>query len=683
MSNVNKGNRPASVRVSDSSSSRERVNGSNKRPSLGNPLYRCYYANARSLRAKMGELECLVARENIDIVGITETWWNAENQWDTAIPGYKLYRRDREGRIGGGVAIYVKEGIESSKIEIEGGPDSTIESLWVKLPGQKNDVIVGVCYRPPDQTIEGDLEMGKQFREVTKKDKVVIMGDFNYPHIDWVNWCSGQAKETGFLDELNDCALEQLVMEPTRGQVTLDLILCGNQDLVRDVNVTEPLGNSDHHAIGFAMHVQERVQSKSDTKTLDFRRADFPQMRRLVRKKLKGKVKRVQSLQAAWRLFKTTVVEAQRKCIPQRKKGSARSRRVPAWLTNNVREAVKSKEASFRKWKSCPNEETKKEHKLWQKTCKRVIREAKKEFEERMASDIKGNNKSFFKYVRSRKPAREAVGPLDGEGGGEEIKGDLEIAEKLNEFFASVFTAEDLGQIPLPGQPPLTKELSQIMVNKDDVLDQIDKLIINKSPGPDGIHPRVIKELRNEVADLLTRVCNLSLKTATVPEDWRIANVTPIFKKGRRGDPGNYRPVSLTSVPGKMVESLIKDRIIKHVEEQALMMESQHGFCKGRSCLTNLLEFFEKVNRHVDVGEPVDIVYLDFQKAFDTVPHQRLLRKLHSQGIRGQVLLWIQNWLRARKQRVGGQWAIVTMERGEKWSAPRICLGAGAFQFVH
>ena len=327
---------------------------------------------------------------------------------------------------------------------------------------------------------------------------------------------------------------------------------------------------------------------------------------------------------------------------------------MPAWLTNKVREAVKSKEASFRKWKSCPNEETKKEHKLWQKTCKRVIREAKKEFEERMASDIKGNNKSFFKYVRSRKPAREAVGPLDGEGGGEEIKGDLEIAEKLNEFFASVFTAEDLGQIPQPGQPPLTKELSQIMVNKDDVLDQIDKLIINKSPGPDGIHPRVIKELRNEVADLLTRVCNLSLKTATVPEDWRrIANVTPIFKKGRRGDPGNYRPVSLTSVPGKMVESLIKDRIIKHVEEQALMMESQHGFCKGRSCLTNLLEFFEKVNRHVDVGEPVDIVYLDFQKAFDTVPHQRLLRKLHSQGIRGQVLLWIQNWLRARKQRVG------------------------------
>ena len=118
----------------------------------------------------------------------------------------------------------------------------------------------------------------------------------------------------------------------------------------------------------------------------------------------------------------------------------------------------------------------------------------------------------------------------------------------------------------------------------------------------------------------------------TVPEDWRITHVMAIFKKGRRGDPGNYRPVSLMSVPGKMVESLIQDKILKHIEEQALLRENQHGFCKGKSCLTNLLEFFEKVNRHVDAGEPVDIVYLDFQKAFDAVPHQRLLRNLHSQG---------------------------------------------------
>uniref|UniRef100_K7F105 Reverse transcriptase domain-containing protein n=1 Tax=Pelodiscus sinensis TaxID=13735 RepID=K7F105_PELSI len=185
------------------------------------------------------------------------------------------------------------------------------------------------------------------------------------------------------------------------------------------------------------------------------------------------------------------------------------------------------------------------------------------------------------------------------------------------------------------------------------VLEQIEKLNVNKSLGPDGIHPRVLKELKWEIAELLSVVCNLSFKSASIPNDWKVANVTPIFKKGSRDDPGNYRPVSLTSVPGKLVKIIVKNKIVKHVEEHNLLDKSQHGFCKGKSCLTNLLEFFEGINKHADKGDPVDIVYLDFQKAFDKVPHQRLLCKLHGHGIRGKVLSWIENWLKDRKQRVG------------------------------
>ncbi|CAM5148917.1 unnamed protein product [Eretmochelys imbricata] len=148
-------------------------------------------------------------------------------------------------------------------------------------------------------------------------------------------------------------------------------------------------------------------------------------------------------------------------------------------------------------------------------------------------------------------------------------------------------------------------------------------------------------------------VCNLSFKSATVPNDREIANVMPIFKKGSRGDPGNYRPVSLTSVPGKLVETIVKNKIVRHIEENKLLHKRQHGFCKGRSCLTNLLEFFEGVDKHVDKGDPVDIVYLDFQKAFDKVPHQRLLCKLGCHRIRRKILSWIENWLKDREQRVG------------------------------
>uniref|UniRef100_A0A8C3I5X8 Reverse transcriptase domain-containing protein n=1 Tax=Chrysemys picta bellii TaxID=8478 RepID=A0A8C3I5X8_CHRPI len=185
----------------------------------------------------------------------------------------------------------------------------------------------------------------------------------------------------------------------------------------------------------------------------------------------------------------------------------------------------------------------------------------------------------------------------------------------------------------------------------EEILELIDKL--NKSLRPDGIHPRVLKELKCEVAELLTMVCNLSFKSAPVPNGWKIANVMPTFKKGSRGDPSNYRPVSLTSVLGKLVETILKNKIVRYVEEHKLMGKSQHGFCKGKSCFTNLLEFFEGVSKHVDKGHPVDIVYLGFQKAFDKVPHQRLLHKLSCHGIRGKVLSGIENWLKDREQRVG------------------------------
>ncbi|CAM4672262.1 unnamed protein product [Lepidochelys kempii] len=112
-----------------------------------------------------------------------------------------------------------------------------------------------------------------------------------------------------------------------------------------------------------------------------------------------------------------------------------------------------------------------------------------------------------------------------------------------------------------------------------------------------------------KIAELLTIVCNPSFRLASVPNDWRIANVTPIFKRGSNGDPGNYRPVSLISVLSKLIETIVKNKVVSHLDEHNLLGKSQHGFCKGKSCLTNLLEFFEGVNKHADKGNPLNIVY--------------------------------------------------------------------------
>ncbi|PKU33838.1 rna-directed dna polymerase from mobile element jockey-like [Limosa lapponica baueri] len=169
------------------------------------------------------------------------------------------------------------------------------------------------------------------------------------------------------------------------------------------------------------------------------------------------------------------------------------------------------------------------------------------------------------------------------------------------------------------------------------VTDLLQHLDAHRSMGLDGIHPKVLREL----ADVLTKPLSIAYQqswlTREVPVDWRLANVMPIYKKE---DPGDYRPVSLTSVPGKVMEQIILSAIMRHIPNNQVIRPSQHGFMKGMSCLTNLISFYNKVTHLVDEGKAVDVVYLDFSKAFDTISHSILLEKLAAHGLDGSSFRW-------------------------------------------
>ena len=237
------------------------------------------------------------------------------------------------------------------------------------------------------------------------------------------------------------------------------------------------------------------------------------------------------------------------------------------------------------------------------------------------------------------------------------------MANVLNDFFTSVFTIEQTNNIPHVPPKQITNSLSHIHVNEDIVRDKIRSLRPKSAPGPDGIGPRLLQDYSSALCRPLTEVFRLSLSHGQVPEDWKIANVSPIFKKGSKASPGNYRPISLTSISCKVLETIIKDNIVEHLDNNCLIGNTQHGFVKGRSCTTNLLDFFEEVTNNLDNGTPTDIIYLDFAKAFDKVPHERLLAKLKSCGIDGTVLSWIRSWLTDRRQRT------VLNGRHSSWSA--------------
>ena len=191
--------------------------------------------------------------------------------------------------------------------------------------------------------------------------------------------------------------------------------------------------------------------------------------------------------------------------------------------------------------------------------------------------------------------------------------------------------------------------MGQLVVTPEVVASKINNMKGNKSPGVDGISPKILQESVEQISTPLAHVINMSLQEGIVPLEWKEANIIPLFKKGSRNKSVNYRLVSLTSVIFKLLETIIRDHMMDFLFKHKLINSSQHGFLYARSCLTNLLCFFEEITTWVDEGSPVDEIYLDFQKTLDKVPHQRLILKLKSHGMGNSIINWIEQWLTDRK----------------------------------
>ncbi|CAM5149037.1 unnamed protein product [Natator depressus] len=224
------------------------------------------------------------------------------------------------------------------------------------------------------------------------------------------------------------------------------------------------------------------------------------------------------------------------------------------------------------------------------------------------------------------------------------------MAQYLNKYFASVFN-EANERLSDNGRMTNGKEDMEVDITTSEVEAKFEQLNGTKSGAPDNLHPRILKELTHEIANPLAKNVNESVNSGAVPHDWRIANIVPIFKKGKKRDLGNYRPVSLTSVVCKVLEKNLKEKVVKDIAVNGNWDKIHHGFTKGRSFQTDLISF-KNVTDFLDKGNAVDLIYLDFSKAFDMVPHGELLAKLEKMGINMKIERWIRNWLKGRLQRV-------------------------------
>ncbi|KAL8595170.1 hypothetical protein ACOMHN_013843 [Nucella lapillus] len=330
------------------------------------------------------------------------------------------------------------------------------------------------------------------------------------------------------------------------------------------------------------------------------------------------------------------------------------------WVTADLQRLINRKDRAYRDMKKLGSDKT------YMKQLRREVQRRLRHSYWKYLNNIftgeddperAGKNKRFWTYIKNQKSTGTGVAPLKKD---DQLTFDpIAQAEVLNAQFQSVFgdgaefsEEEFEARTGVPVWASSTPPMDDIHITAHGVQKLMENLNPNKATGPDGISPRVLKELAKELAPGLTAVFQSSLTTGSVPADWKDAHVTPIFKKGEKYNPANYRPVSLTCVACKLMEHIVVSAMLQHFDNNDVLDINQHGFRRARSCETQLLDFTEELTSNLGGGKQTDVLIMDLAKAFDRVNHSLLTHKLRNFGVRGAVLAWIDNFLHQRRQAV-------------------------------
>ena len=498
---------------------------------------KCVCLNARSILNKKNELDIMVDDIKPHIIGITESWANNDiTDAELGLGGYVMFRKDRMGRRGGGVLLYIKETIPAYEVQLQEEAYCN-EAIWCKLVTGHTTVTIGVVYRCPNITKQNNEKIHNAISEVSKGD-CIIMGDFNHGNIKWDTMQSTGVEDQKFLCLVQDNFLTQHVLEPTRA--TLDIVLSSQKELVDNVNIKEPLGSSDHNQMHFNINIKsDRTKVKQCRR--DFGKGNYKEIRKSLacidwNDKMKNK-----TATECWNILRGELDSAIDSYVPMKKQGKRSKKKH---LSKEVFRKIRHKQNMWRVYKHTGKDTDYESYKEALNAATNEVRKSKRNFEHKLAQNIKSDSKSFYAYVRSKQNVRDKVGPLEDNCGNIVTQGFL-MAEELNMHFSSVFTREDTSSLPV-GLPETKfkgsegERLGQLVVTPEVVASKINNMKENKSPGVDGISPKILKETVEQISTPLAHVFNMSLQEGIVPLEWKEANIIPLLKKCSRNKSVNY-----------------------------------------------------------------------------------------------------------------------------------------------
>ncbi|VEN44679.1 unnamed protein product [Callosobruchus maculatus] len=320
--------------------------------------------------------------------------------------------------------------------------------------------------------------------------------------------------------------------------------------------------------------------------------------------------------------------------------------RSKPWIDEGISKLIRHKKSLWQKYSRSKLQSDYTRHREFSNSLTKILAAAKASFEKQLVNSK--NTKKLYSYLRSSLNSKVST-PTVRKTDGTLCADHSSSAEVLADTFFSDVSNVATGTLPLINSPRSNVSLTEITFTTNDVLQCIADLNISTSPGRDGITAAILIKCSQSLATPLSLILTSSFQSHYLPSCWKQAVVTPVFKKGDKHDAKNYRPISLTPLVAKLVEKIITSKLLHFSLSNNLFNSNQHGFLPGRSIITNLLNCVNDWTKLSDDGIPTDVVYIDFSRAFDKVPHEKLLFKLDHLGIRGNLLSWIRAFLHNRE----------------------------------
>ena len=647
----------------------------------------CWYTNATSLnKEKLNELRAECLDTDYDIRFVSETWFN--DQSVVTIDGYDCFRRDRKDKKGGGVCIYtrISDSLSFRETNYDQLNSSSIEQVWCVVDTGMESILLGCIYRPKiikdnkgvvgslwehkirDGEIDKSIKCAKGLIKKGIFQGMILAGDFNYGELSWNLHLEPEIlleaeSSNNFLDTLNDCFLTQNVFfktfqqEYSRLTNLLDLIITESKERVYELKPGRVLGGKEHGHLSMSWKYvikNECANSFGDNyrrTKFNFKKGNYVGMGEFFDGIRWLEILENKNVVDCYKIFSKKFDLACELFVPKINLDKKRKTKPP-WLSKELRSLMRVKSNLWHAFvaNGRKSEELYDKYKVLNKLVKSELSASISKFELDLARNCAKNPKKLFNYINNKQKVKESIRSLNSSEG-ITTSNKSEMTEILNDQFESVFSVDDGTD---PAFDERTEQVCDVigLIKREDIKTRLNKLDCNKAPGRDKVSQFVLKNCSEQLSVVLEIIFGRSLLEGEIPDEWREANITPLFKKGSKLNASNYRPVSLTSVCCKLMEGIMRDRIMSHLVKHKLISPSQHGFVHKKSCVTNLLECHHVVSGLLNNGKSVDVLYTDFEKAFDKVSHKKLITKLYGYGIRGTILVWIESFLRNRRQRV-------------------------------